>query len=484
MNGYQAEIYESHNLPGGLCTSWKRKGYTIDGSCHWVIGSGPGSSFHKVWEELGALQDRTFVNYEYYARFRDTNGRELILYTDVDRLEKHMKELSPQDAVPTEELCGLIRKFQGFGMPAGKPPQLMGPLDGIRMLLKMRPFMKIFAQGESFTAAKFAARFKDPLIRDAIQNALFGASMSLFPLVMTMADMGKGAAGYPLGGSLEFARSIEKRFLSLGGTVHYGARVKKIVERDGKATGIQLADGGPGGGTVVDADWVISACDMRHTLTGLLDGTRMEPAHRELFEKGVTIDPAIQVTFGVSRDFSGAEPGFTEAFRLAEPVCIGGRTVEWFNAKVYAFDPAMAPAGKTVMMSMFLSDWGYWEKMKDNPIHYKEEKERIAQVCIRALETRYPGIGSQIEVTDVVTPLTYVRYTGNWKGSYMTWLVSGEFRKKYRFIPKTVPGLDSFSMASMWTDAPGGLPGAASAGRGVVQLLCARDRKRFVTTTA
>jgi phytoene dehydrogenase-like protein len=238
---------------------------------------------------------RTFVDYEYFARFKDADGREFSLYTDVDRLERHMKELSPQDAAPSAELCALIRKFQGFGMPAGKPPELMGPIDGIRMLLRMRPFMKIFAQGDAFTTETFSARFKDPLIRDSIRNALFGASTSLFPLLMTMADMGKGSAGYPLGGSLEFARSIEKRFLSLGGTVRYGARVKKILERDGKATGILLADG-----TTVPADWVISASDMKNTLTGLLDGTRIEPAHRELFEKGVTIDPAVQVTFGVN----------------------------------------------------------------------------------------------------------------------------------------------------------------------------------------
>ena len=179
----------------------------------------------------------------------------------------------------------------------------MGPLDGIRMLLKMRPFMKIFKEGESFTTERLAARFKDPLISDSIRNAMFGASPSLFPLVMTMADMSKGAAGYPRGGSLEFARSIEKRFLSLGGTMHDGASVKKILEHDGKATGILLEDG-----TTVDADWVISACDMKHTLTGLLDGSRMEPAHRELFEKGVTIDPAVQVTFGVNRDFAGQKP--------------------------------------------------------------------------------------------------------------------------------------------------------------------------------
>ena len=26
MNGYRSQIFELHNLPGGLCTSWVRKG--------------------------------------------------------------------------------------------------------------------------------------------------------------------------------------------------------------------------------------------------------------------------------------------------------------------------------------------------------------------------------------------------------------------------------------------------------------------------
>lgn len=29
MNGYQTTIFEMHDKPGGLCTAWKRKGYTI-----------------------------------------------------------------------------------------------------------------------------------------------------------------------------------------------------------------------------------------------------------------------------------------------------------------------------------------------------------------------------------------------------------------------------------------------------------------------
>lgn len=39
MNGYQVRILEAHNLPGGLCTAWRRQGYTFDGCIHHLGGS-------------------------------------------------------------------------------------------------------------------------------------------------------------------------------------------------------------------------------------------------------------------------------------------------------------------------------------------------------------------------------------------------------------------------------------------------------------
>ncbi len=134
-------------------------------------------------------------------------------------------------------------------------------------------------------------------------------------------------------------------------------------------------------------------------------------------------------------------------------------------------------------MSMVMTDWPYWEKMKGDPVHYQEEKERILDTCIRSMDQRYPGLRGKVEASDVATPLTYNRYTGNRGGVYMTWMLSGEFQRKHPFVPKTVPGLDNFYLASMWTSPPGGLPGAAGVGRAVIQLLCARERKRFVATT-
>jgi len=121
MNGYDVELYESHNLPGGLCTSWKRGNYLIDGCIHWLTGSSPADSFYQFWMELGAVQNRTFHDPTEFYRYTGPDGKTFIVYTDADKLEKHMKEFSPDDTGTIELLCRLIRKFARFKSPQGKP---------------------------------------------------------------------------------------------------------------------------------------------------------------------------------------------------------------------------------------------------------------------------------------------------------------------------------------------------------------------------
>ncbi len=62
MNGYNTRIFEMHTKPGGVCTSWKRKGYTIDGCMHWLVGSSPANSFYHIWEELG-ITEQTYYRW-------------------------------------------------------------------------------------------------------------------------------------------------------------------------------------------------------------------------------------------------------------------------------------------------------------------------------------------------------------------------------------------------------------------------------------
>jgi phytoene dehydrogenase-like protein len=74
MDGYQSQIFEMHTQPGGLCTSWKRKGYTIDGCIHWLVGSSPKSGMHDIWEEVGVAQGLNIINMDEYINFESPDG--------------------------------------------------------------------------------------------------------------------------------------------------------------------------------------------------------------------------------------------------------------------------------------------------------------------------------------------------------------------------------------------------------------------------
>jgi phytoene dehydrogenase-like protein len=476
MNGYKTTIFESHTTPGGLCTAWHRHGYTFDGCIHWLTSSAPGDELYTLWEEIGAVQDRKMYDHDVFVRFAGADGRVFSMYADPDRLEAHMKSLSPDDAAPIEDLCGWIRKLRRFGMPIGKPQELMTALDGLKMGAKYAPYMSTLKTLSETTLAAFAERFKDPLLADGLRNSI-GASSPLMGLVITLAPMSRRAAGYPAGGSLAFSKAIAKRYTDLGGTILYGARVARILEKDGSAVGVELEDG-----MRFDADDVISAADLRATLQTMLDGTRMDETHRVLLESGKTYAPCVQVSFGIQRVFPELDEPLSEAIELETPLDVGGTETKWLTIKSYAFDPSLAPEGGSVVTSMIHGNWEHWSTLRQDHDAYAAEKTRVADAIADAIDAHYPGFKDAIEITDVATPITFERYTGNWQGVFMTWQLTPSFRKEHRYVRMTVPGLDHFTIASMWTSPPGGLPGAALAGFNAVQLLCARDKKKFIRT--
>jgi len=66
----------------------------------------------------------------------------------------------------------------------------------------------------------FAVRLKSPFLKEVFPLIWF-PEFSMFPLMAFMAGFHQQRSGYPLGGSLEFSRAIEKRYLDLGGWIQY-----------------------------------------------------------------------------------------------------------------------------------------------------------------------------------------------------------------------------------------------------------------------
>ncbi|MCJ7652691.1 MAG: NAD(P)/FAD-dependent oxidoreductase, partial [Actinobacteria bacterium] len=110
MNGYHAQIFESHNKPGGLCTAWKRKGYTIEGGMHGLLGSSPPSPFYRLWSELVDMERIKFINWDLKAAFEFEDRERFYIYADLERLERYLKEISPEDGGVVEEFVNGVRR--------------------------------------------------------------------------------------------------------------------------------------------------------------------------------------------------------------------------------------------------------------------------------------------------------------------------------------------------------------------------------------
>jgi phytoene dehydrogenase-like protein len=479
MNGYHTKIFEMRNEVGGCCTSWKRGGYTIDGCFHYLTGSSPGQSFYPIWEELGALRGRTIIYPEEYARIEGKEGKVFIVYSDIDRLERHMKELAPEDKDVIEEFTEGIRTMIHFPMPVEKPPELYSPIDGFKMMFRMLPYLKFYRKFGNVTIQDYAKHFKNPFLRQAflyIVNLQNRPDFPLLGILQVLAWMDQKTAGFPVGGSLEFAQAIRRRYLDIGGEINFESRVVEILVENDRAVGVRLADG-----SEHHSDYVISAADGHSALFDMLDGKYINNKIKGYYERLPITPPIIHVGLGVARSFDGIPYSITGTdFPLDDPITIGGQERERMCVRIYNFDPSLAPAGKILMKVYFASDIEYWNKLQQDPERYEAEKEQIADQVVSALDSRFPGLADQVEMRDVATPITFEHYTGNWQGSFMGWQTST--KTLIMRMSKTLPGLKNFYLAGKWVEPGGGVPTAAMSGRNVTQIICKRDNRSFITT--
>lgn len=478
MNGYESQIYEMHSAPGGLCTAWQRQGYTIDGCIHWLVGSSPDSRFHRLWREVGAIPIQPIHHHDVFVRIEGNAGRTLTVYTEIDRLIDHLIDLAPEDRDILREWGRGLKRFSRFDPPIERPHDLIGPLGRIGAAARMMPYLAAFRRWAGMTVQQFAEDLDNPFLREALPLAFDLRDFPMLAAMMTLAWMHNRNAGVPIGGSAPFACAIERRYLDLGGKVEYGARVDQILVEDNRAIGVRIADG-----SEHRSDLVISAADGHATIFELLGGRYVDDTIRGYYDHLPTFPALLFLGFGIDRSAATvpeAVSGFS--FPLEDPISIDGRKVTRLTVHSSSFDPSLAPPGKTVLKVMIPSSFERWSKLRDSLSEYREEKEAVAAEVLRGLDQRFPGLSEQVEMVDVATPVTWHRYTGNWRGSFEGWLPTPRtLRLRMR---KTLPDLYDFYMVGQWVEPGGGLPPAVLSARQTLQRICKEDNRRFTASTS
>jgi len=471
MNGFDTTIFELHDKPGGLCTSWRRNGYVIDGCIHWLCGSSPSDSLHKTWRELGAVQRVPMVDHDEFTRVEGPSGKRLIIYTDIDRLEKHLLELSPQDE---PKIRALVRELRFFARACARFAQEKRSLaDRLGASLLGLRFVYHLLRSARVSLQDFSAGLKDPFLREGLRAVFDLPDFPMVGLYYSLALMNNQAAGYPLGGSLAFSRRIEERYLSLGGQMLYSSRVKRILVEQGRAVGVELQDG-----REVRTDYVISAADCHSTLFDMLGERFVDVKARNYFRDLRPFPPLVYIAVGVDMDL-GKEP-HSVVCQSDPPLLIPGNPGNRVHLRHFCYDPSLAPAGKSVVVGMFTSDYSLWKEFAKDRCRYETEKSSLADQFLGFLDRRFPGFRDRVEMVDVATPLTFERYTANWQGSFEGWLITTKsIRKRIR---RTIPAVSNFHMIGQWVQPGGGLPTGAMHGRQVIKKICRENRLKFQTT--
>ena len=89
-SGFDVTLCEQHYIAGGMCTSWRRKGYLFEGAVHWLTGSSYKTDLYQVWKDTGALNDDVKVLLPDPFCAVDHDGQVINLFRDVNKTAKHL----------------------------------------------------------------------------------------------------------------------------------------------------------------------------------------------------------------------------------------------------------------------------------------------------------------------------------------------------------------------------------------------------------
>jgi len=469
LNGFDVEIIEMHSITGGQCTAWERKGYRFDYCLHWLVGTRKGP-FNDIWKETNVLNDQIeIIDHEVHTKLFSDDGREFILYTNLDKWEAYLCELAPEDLGSIKKMCNDMRK-SALLQPFSDPPGLRKLSKTIISIFRMMPVMILFLKfgRKSFDEYFRNLNFKNPVITYFL-NSIYGArDFSALAFIMMFAWFNQKNAGYLVGGSRPLAMRMTEKFISLGGKLTTSKKVNKIKVFENVAKGVTLSDG-----SERNADYVISAADGHATIFELFDGKFLDKKISNAYKKWKLFTPIVQVSFGIASEIRSDNP--VETWLVKDQMIGSTRTNHGYSFMNYCFDHTMAPKGKTVIVLRFESPWNNWKDLSAGD--YKIEKKHVEKDAGLLLEKHYPGISPHVEVVDVATPVTDVKFTGVWKGSYEGFMPAS--KNLMDNLKPILPGLKKFYMAGQWLFPGGGLPPAGQSGKWAIQLICKEEKRDF-----
>jgi prolycopene isomerase len=469
--GRRVLLLEKHNVPGGYATSFVRGRFEFEVALHELSGIGrpdkPGGLYHYL-EYLGVAPKVEFLHVPDFYRsvFPDLDlrlpvGREAYTQTlcdafpqDADGIRRFLDRLFALNRGVAQ-----IYKMLATGKvpPASALTQL--PLNGARL-----------ARYALCTWGQVLNRdVQDPRAR-AVLSQIWGyfglpPSRVSYPFfAMAMASYIADGPTYVRGRSQALAHAFADVIQARGSDIRFNATVTRIATQGGRVTAVHTADG-----DVIETNCVVSNVDPITTCRELIGVERVPASFWRRLRSSTVAPSSLNVYLGLAASpkklgltdhemFINSGYDYDEHYRrmkqILEP---GGIAVTCYNA-VW---PEISPPDTSMVVLTTLLFGEPWLKVP--PADYVDTKNRLAEAALRLAEQAIPKLRDFVEVVEVSTPITNMRYAGQLGGSIYGFEQPPGDAVVFR-LPHWGP-LSGLYFAGAWTMPGGGFEPAIMSGR-------------------
>jgi len=429
--GFKPLVIEQHDKVGGYATAFSRPGgFTFDVSLHsTTVGQRDGA-----FNLIGGFPEITDVGFKPHPHlFRAIYpGHDIrVQQRDPAAFVATLSSLFPEEKAG---IAGLFDDMTGLADDINRLQSAKGQVDMSRFPVDF-PHLAKFHQ--STWGQMMDSRIKDPKLKTVLSSqwgyyGLPPSRLSCFYYAMPFMGYLRGGGFYPKGRSQDISNAFARFIESHGGKILLNTRGEKVLVKNGVASGVTTADG-----KTLTARAVVSNASPFATFGKMIDDQTLVADYKAQCHPYSVSLSSFQVFLGLKEDLTrkvgiadseifyepSYDPDSSYAGALKADVENGGVFVTLYD-NIY---DGYSPAGKNTINIMTLQGYDHWERFaKDyhagEKREYRKEKERIAEILIRRAERiLLPGLSSAIQVKEIGTPLTNVRYTGHHRGAIYGW---------------------------------------------------------------
>ncbi|WP_225831191.1 NAD(P)/FAD-dependent oxidoreductase [Streptomyces sp. NK08204] len=477
--GHRVTVYERTETYGGAVRRFERDGFAFD--------TGPGLlSLPAVYRDL-------------FLKTGKEPLEDCVELVQVDPSSRHVFADGSQVSLPNASRAGVVAALdEALGAGAGqrwgdflvrareawdrtRRPLLEEPLWPNWQVLAERepypavPHKRLLRTRRASTTAEIGAwELRDERLAALLDSQVlaYGLDPRTAPASAAVLPYMEHAFGtwYVRGGIRELARAVYERCLERKVEFVFGAEVTGVVEKDGRAAGVELADS-----TVAEADHVVADVDPARlralTERPLDEDGDVRAAPRSPLATRFTVLLALRggrEDGAVHRTVVHAPDAETELDLLASPG--GDRPVCPTVTVLRPDDPALRPddAHESVVLSAVVSAEAGWEQ--------QDTVRRCTDFLLEAAGSAVPGLRERLLWHEVRTPEHTESETGVRLGSVPApSLAAGQGRFLHPSNSTRLPGL---YRVGGWSHPGGGLPHAGMSGALVAGLIVEGPRFR------